>query len=1656
MAADAELSSQILTLADAQYEAMALNTRQTAEDVQALWRQLPTPNVRGFREGALEVIPAITDRITVGQYNSIHLGEQYFRAQAQTQGAKADKGLLKDRLLTPTTNLIHDVDDAIDHGAYMFYQKGVAPLQAQTAGLARMLRHTTTQVHDAGREAVSVLSGATKDIRWEVRKLRMPSCRRCYQIAGSRQRAGAGFKRHKNCDCVGIPFALDLDLTESLGGNAGDAFMYIDGGNPFFGIRVPSSLMHRATPPEFEEAFPHVENFLRDESRLAKLSKYLGVALTLKWAMKNEHVRNLFGRAWFEARSILAATPWGVKVVDHLGLYAAKRLSIDIDRIDWDSFAHPVQVLRGRKVLKEVRDEADHYDDDFADVLEEEGYVYTNTSSSPDSSDGSGTEALPVEDTYLLQAMPTSTPHIYATTPSGFTSSIIEASVSPNTWIKVNTTAGDSYLTKVRLDGTLHPEGFYMPATVPNQWYPVTKSAIDQMALKGQAIVAVTTDDLQAVVDNHTGTNGLLNLIVEALDGPALKSPSAGATIDLTPEKFTLQGPFMDTDISLNLSADDTINAKTVLDHITTVLTPLGTSISIDYDDELLDSLKAWGAFHKSGTASTIKLNTKSPHPAATLAHELMHGALPYPSAMDLDSTASLKTLKSFKALMDKTIKLEPGEDLTFTELWNQYALQYVAHVHPLDKLAKILATDTTTKWFDTETVLSFKPKMDAYLKAQYLHDPSKFTGSHQVADFLDDTGNTHHGLPSPGLPSTGSGAAGKVLPAEGATVHLPVNEFAAVLNQSLELDAEDMPEFFIDDVAALAGNLNSSISNILNGADPGYEVALKSFLNPNMLPGQTHLLMSEAHDGFVAVHHSHVMGKSYLFHIKNGNFDELLPDELTGDMRAMLLTGDITDEETEGYLSELLGQFFEDTLPNIKPVAKAAAPATGLDLPTVLTPGKVSKLTAPDLDRLATERGGAVTSVSSTQALEPDEAFLVMHGSEPGVMFATDNGAGIPITMVYNLHTKVIEPFKFLSSPMKALPLEPEELKDLAKHIDAAKKPQAGDSPHDKLKSAMAYVQNMSKGTKYSSNLGTTADLPGQTYRNATSITDIDPLDVLAYYTGPEGSAVMNSWLRGETSSNNFSGTIEGLVSLDKAMQKAFDEYHITMPDDMVLYRGTSVLSEAMFQPGETVVFPSWTSVTYTKSVAQSFSASKYILEIEVPAGTRAVPGYFDESELILQNKSAFEVVEVNYTDYGDGARVKLRLVDDGSPMTAEQYPPHRKQVIGDFPEAQLTHTHEENSRIAETYFSLAANAGTGTPLFTKYTKLGNYHSYLAINAKEVLKAHKKLNAKPAVPSVVEYQDWEYNEVINILESSSLELPPFAELSSLGTASLEKKLKFIKDKLEDDGGYEQAFYNMEYDGDDVDHFLSIVDSYLAKGVQILDTKKSTGKLQKKTPEPVDIPDETVELTDVVEAPKIFTNLFTSTLAKLAGTTSPDVFFTKTLATLEIFNQPGAAKQPGLGWAAFIGGHADAMNEALTLKAKVAPETTLANKLLKLFFDENATPTKAPTVVYHKVTPVKGAATPSFWKNINPASYEVGDELVEPGWSSHSMTANQALNAGGGASKSSWLYKITLPAGTSVLPGSTMDSELILAPGTAYRVVSVDKKKKVLHIEVIA
>lgn len=73
------------------------------------------------------------------------------------------------------------------------------------AGRATAQMITRTQVADAGRSAVQVGMTPRKKLEGQIRIAVGKSCSRCVILAGKWYAYNAGFDRHLNCDCVGVP-----------------------------------------------------------------------------------------------------------------------------------------------------------------------------------------------------------------------------------------------------------------------------------------------------------------------------------------------------------------------------------------------------------------------------------------------------------------------------------------------------------------------------------------------------------------------------------------------------------------------------------------------------------------------------------------------------------------------------------------------------------------------------------------------------------------------------------------------------------------------------------------------------------------------------------------------------------------------------------------------------------------------------------------------------------------------------------------------------------------------------------------------------------------------------------------------------------------------------------------------------------------------------------------------------------------------------------------------------------------------------------------------------------------------------------------------------------------------------------------------------------
>jgi hypothetical protein len=88
-----------------------------------------------------------------------------------------------------------------------FVRQGMDPGSAGAIGLRHLQRIAVNEAQDATRVSTGVAMVNDRSATGYIRMLTPPSCSRCVLLAGRWYRYDAGFLRHPQCDCVGVPAA---------------------------------------------------------------------------------------------------------------------------------------------------------------------------------------------------------------------------------------------------------------------------------------------------------------------------------------------------------------------------------------------------------------------------------------------------------------------------------------------------------------------------------------------------------------------------------------------------------------------------------------------------------------------------------------------------------------------------------------------------------------------------------------------------------------------------------------------------------------------------------------------------------------------------------------------------------------------------------------------------------------------------------------------------------------------------------------------------------------------------------------------------------------------------------------------------------------------------------------------------------------------------------------------------------------------------------------------------------------------------------------------------------------------------------------------------------------------------------------------------------
>ncbi|HWD78359.1 MAG TPA: hypothetical protein VG497_05750 [Kribbella sp.] len=164
-----------------------------------------------------------------GQMAAAGKADEFTDAALEEQGRKPQRvGRTSAAALTGVASDGRDLDSLLLNpviAAKVAIRDGATIERALATGQASLEMLLATQVADAGRVADGVAVTARSSVRW-VRVLVPPGdCSRCVILAGRIYRYDAGFDRHPNCNCIGVPtHSEDAARSEGLISDPREAF----------------------------------------------------------------------------------------------------------------------------------------------------------------------------------------------------------------------------------------------------------------------------------------------------------------------------------------------------------------------------------------------------------------------------------------------------------------------------------------------------------------------------------------------------------------------------------------------------------------------------------------------------------------------------------------------------------------------------------------------------------------------------------------------------------------------------------------------------------------------------------------------------------------------------------------------------------------------------------------------------------------------------------------------------------------------------------------------------------------------------------------------------------------------------------------------------------------------------------------------------------------------------------------------------------------------------------------------------------------------------------------------------------------------------------------------------------------------------------------
>lgn len=204
------LARSVRDIALAFQAAQARRVRLTANEVQRLWDQLDRRDLSGSWEAA--VGPRIVRAITAGQLSTAAAADGYVDEVVDAEGADPTRaGRVRPESFAGLAADGRSLDSLMLLSVITTKQGiagGLSTDDALMRGLNQALRLSTSEVAQAGRNAVGSSMAGKRTIQGYVRVVQPPACARCVILAGKEYGWNKGFQRHPRCDCVHLPTTL--------------------------------------------------------------------------------------------------------------------------------------------------------------------------------------------------------------------------------------------------------------------------------------------------------------------------------------------------------------------------------------------------------------------------------------------------------------------------------------------------------------------------------------------------------------------------------------------------------------------------------------------------------------------------------------------------------------------------------------------------------------------------------------------------------------------------------------------------------------------------------------------------------------------------------------------------------------------------------------------------------------------------------------------------------------------------------------------------------------------------------------------------------------------------------------------------------------------------------------------------------------------------------------------------------------------------------------------------------------------------------------------------------------------------------------------------------------------------------------------------------